>query len=287
MSTPKVSIIVPCYNQAQFLDEALQSVLDQTYQNWECIIVNDGSPDNTEQVAEKWVEKDRRFLYLFQKNTGICGARNFGITHAIGKFILPLDSDDKIGTDYIRLGINEFNLDKSLCLVYTNAKYFGAENKICNLADFEFKNFLLHNCIYCSAIFKREDFLKVGGYDSEMKDGLEDWEFWISLLSLYGIPKVKKMDYLGFFYRIKEKSRNALLFEDADKEAEMISVICRKHQLLYERNFGSYIKLVNDLHNKAKEFDYKLKSEKFIIDIFCKTFFRFTIFNRYKNNNAS
>lgn len=53
MNTPKVSIIVPCYNQAQYLDEALQSVLDQTYQNWECIIVNDGSPDNTEAIAKQ------------------------------------------------------------------------------------------------------------------------------------------------------------------------------------------------------------------------------------------
>jgi glycosyltransferase involved in cell wall biosynthesis len=54
---PLISVIVPCYNQAQYLDECLQSVLDQTYQNWECIIVNDGSPDHTEEIAKKWVEK--------------------------------------------------------------------------------------------------------------------------------------------------------------------------------------------------------------------------------------
>ena len=61
---PLISVIVPCYNQAQYLDECLQSVLDQTYQNWECIIVNDGSPDHTEEVAKKWTEKDPRFKYL-------------------------------------------------------------------------------------------------------------------------------------------------------------------------------------------------------------------------------
>ena len=61
---PLISVIVPCYNQAQYLDECLQSVLEQTYQNWECIIVNDGSPDNTEEVVKKWTEKDPRFKYL-------------------------------------------------------------------------------------------------------------------------------------------------------------------------------------------------------------------------------
>jgi glycosyltransferase involved in cell wall biosynthesis len=68
MSLPVISIIVPCYNQAQYLDEALNSVLNQTYENWECIIVNDGSPDNTEFVAQKWCAKDIRFKYIFQKN---------------------------------------------------------------------------------------------------------------------------------------------------------------------------------------------------------------------------
>ena len=61
MQQPLISVIVPCYNQSIYMDACLQSVLDQTYQNWECIIVNDGSPDNTEEVALRWVEKDSRF----------------------------------------------------------------------------------------------------------------------------------------------------------------------------------------------------------------------------------
>ncbi|MFV8325989.1 glycosyltransferase family 2 protein [Flavobacterium sp. ZS1P14] len=282
MNSNKVSIIVPCFNQAEYLDESIQSVLDQTYVNWECIIVNDGSLDKTEEVAKRWVAKDNRFSYLFQENTGICGARNYGVKQATGEFILPLDADDKLGSDYISLGIKEFNNDKSVCLVYANAYLFGAENKIWNLADFEFNKFLLHNCIYSSAIFRKVDFLAVNGYDEEMKYGLEDWEFWISILSLYEIPKVKKIDYLGFFYRIKEKSRNAVLFDDTNKEGQMISVICRKHYLLYEKKFGSYIAVVNNLDQNIKETDYQLKSEKFVLDVFCKTFFGFTIFNKYR-----
>ncbi len=63
-NNPLISVIVPCYNQAEYLDECLHSILYQTYQNWECIIVNDGSPDNTEEIALKWVDKDIRFRYI-------------------------------------------------------------------------------------------------------------------------------------------------------------------------------------------------------------------------------
>ena len=93
---PLISVIVPCYNQAQYLDDCLQSVLDQTHQDWECIIVNDGSPDNTEEVAKKWLAKDSRFKYLYKENGGLSSARNAGIKDSIGQFIFFLDCDDKI-----------------------------------------------------------------------------------------------------------------------------------------------------------------------------------------------
>ena len=95
---PLISVIVPCYNQAQYLDECLQPVLDQTYTDWECIIVNDGSPDHTEEVAKKWLEKDNRFRYIYKENGGLSSARNAGIREAKGEWIQFLDSDDKINT---------------------------------------------------------------------------------------------------------------------------------------------------------------------------------------------
>lgn len=69
-----VSIIVPCFNQAQYLDECLQSVLNQTFKDWECIIVNDGSPDNTEEITQEWIKKDNRFKYIFITNSGVSNA---------------------------------------------------------------------------------------------------------------------------------------------------------------------------------------------------------------------
>lgn len=106
MNTPKVSIIVPCYNQARFLDEALQSVLVQTHINWECIIVNDGSSDNTEEVAKKWEDKDLRFVYIKKENGGLSSARNAGLEVAKGEYIQFLDSDDWIAATKLEMSIN-------------------------------------------------------------------------------------------------------------------------------------------------------------------------------------
>ena len=87
MMSELVSIIVPCYKQAHFLKDSLQSVLDQTYSHWECIIVNDGSPDDTEVIARQWCDMDSRFKYLCKENGGPSSARNAGIQISEGDFI--------------------------------------------------------------------------------------------------------------------------------------------------------------------------------------------------------
>ncbi len=118
MQLPKVSIIVPCYNQADYLPEALGSVLQQTCEQWECIVVNDGSEDTTEEVAQQWVKKDARFKYINIPNGGLSNARNTGIEAASGIYILPLDSDDKLGENYLELALDAFNSEPKLKVVY-------------------------------------------------------------------------------------------------------------------------------------------------------------------------
>ena len=152
-----VSIIVPCYKQAQYLDEALQSVLDQTYENWECIIVNDGSPDNTKEIAQKWVAKDIRFKYIYQNNKGVSAARNLGISNANGIYILPLDGDDKISEKYIEEAIIAFEKDKSLKLVYCKAEKFGNEKGEWILNPFSLYNLSKKNMIFCSALYRKNE----------------------------------------------------------------------------------------------------------------------------------
>ncbi len=82
-----VSVIIPCFNQGNFLSESLDSVLTQTYPHWECIIVNDGSPDNTDDIAQLYCNKDKRFRYLQKKNGGLSSARNAGLKVMLGEYV--------------------------------------------------------------------------------------------------------------------------------------------------------------------------------------------------------
>lgn len=246
--SPKISIIVPCYNQAQYLDEALQSALDQTYENWECIIVNDGSPDNTKEVAKKWLEKDYRFRYIFQENGGVSNARNNGIAMAIGEFILPLDADDKIEKKYCELAINAFSLDKSLKLVYCNSEKFGLEFGKWNLPDFSLQKLANDNMIPCSAIYRKTYWQEIGGYDLKMTSGLEDYEFWINLLKNGG--NVFKIDDVCFFYRIKSISRQQNILKNG--KTNLLNYISIKHADFFIAQKGNFFALSNqieDLHN--------------------------------------
>jgi glycosyltransferase involved in cell wall biosynthesis len=101
-----ISVIVPCYNQAHFLDETLNSILNQSYTNWECIIVNDGSPDDTENVVKNGTNKDHRFKYISKENGGLSSARNCGLEVAKGDFIQFLDSDDLLSSDKFQKSID-------------------------------------------------------------------------------------------------------------------------------------------------------------------------------------
>jgi len=91
---PLISVIVPCYNQGNFLPATLQSVSDQIYLEWECLIINDGSLDETEKIATEWCNQDRRFRYFYKTNGGLSSARNKGLDEAIGEYVQFLDADD-------------------------------------------------------------------------------------------------------------------------------------------------------------------------------------------------
>ena len=232
MQQPLISVIVPCYNQSIYMDECLQSVLDQTYQNWECIIVNDGSPDNTEEVAMKWVEKDSRFNYLYKENGGLSSARNAGIEIANGEWILPLDCDDKIGSQYLELATVQF--DKDYTIIYCEAEFFGDKRGRWELPDFTIEEFAIQNLIFCSGFYRKIDWEKVKGYDENIKDGYEDWEFWISILDENS--KCYRISNVLFYYRIKEQSMTITLHTEINRKNEVLKYIYKKHVHFFTEN---------------------------------------------------
>jgi len=126
---PLVSVIIPCYNQGRFLADALDSVLEQAYPQWEGIIVNDGSTDDTRSVAQRYTKQDARFKYVEQENRGLPGARNRGLRETSGAYIQFLDSDDVIGSAKFELQLALLGASERVALAYCDHLY-GAEDDI-------------------------------------------------------------------------------------------------------------------------------------------------------------
>lgn len=250
---PLISVIVPCYNQAIFLPEALESLLKQTFQNWEVIIVDDGSPDNTKEVSCNYLARDCRFRYIYQDNAGLPAARNFGIANARGEYILPLDADDKIADTYIEKALKIFENTPQTTLVYCQVSYFGAQTGKWELSYGGYRELLMKNSIFCSAFYRKNDWLRIGGYDEKMLRGFEDWDFNIRLL---GVDKIVcQIPEILFFYRIKEIS---MLTESSkgDNWLNTFTYIYQKSKNRYVEVFGDEVQMLRQLYY------YKRKEEK-------------------------
>jgi glycosyltransferase involved in cell wall biosynthesis len=238
-----VSIIVPCYKQAHFLEESLSSVLAQSYENWECIIVDDGSPDDTARVAQKWCEQEARFRYLRKENSGLSSARNAGISKAKGVFILPLDADDVLHPDYLEEATTVFDKKDNIAIVGSYSTFF--KEHITNVIMVHqpkgnsCRNLLYVNQLVASSLYKKEHWTEVGGYDESMKNGFEDWDFWLSLTKrgyeYHIIPKSL------FYYR---KATQSMLVKTIQTTAEGVKeYIIHKHRDIYIEDFDNCVKV--------------------------------------------
>ncbi|MCX7909467.1 MAG: glycosyltransferase, partial [Ignavibacteria bacterium] len=236
---PLVSVIIPCYNQAEFLPEAVESVVNQTFQDWECIIVNDGSTDNTKTVANEVISRyrDKRIKYLEKINEGVAIARNFGISNSQGKYILPLDADDKIHPTFLEKAVDILQKEPSISIVFSDQVYFGNEERIVETQDWNPSSEIKTNQIGITSLFRREVWETVGGYKSDV--GYEDWELWISAIEngfrAYRIPEPL------FYHRITEISKYSLdKKKDIYNKAKIISLhpnIYSRSQLIWAKNF--------------------------------------------------
>lgn len=229
---PLVSVVIPYYNDGKYIHETLESIQHQTYKNVEIILVDDGSTEK-ESIRVFDDLKKLGFQTYRQENAGPSAARNLGISHSRGKYILPVDADDKIRPIYIEKAVHYMESHTQCGIVYCKAEFFGARSGLWNLPKYSIEQMLLNNCIFVSALFKRTDWETVHGYDSNMKYGLEDYEFWLSIIELgqgvYCIPEVL------FLYRIKSVSRNTRFEKRGEVYAETYEYILRKHMKLYTR----------------------------------------------------
>ena len=279
LKQPLISIIVPCYNCDPFLKETLNSVINQTFQSWECIIVDDGSTDDSKIIAESYAKKDKRFTSISESNKGVSSARNKGIANSKGKYILPLDADDKIGNTYLEKASTILEMKQDVKIVYCEAELFELINGKWNLPVFNLKDMLMENSIFCTAMFRKFDYEKTNGYNEKLQIGFEDWDFWLSMLESGG--NVYKIPETCFYYRIREKSRNNSLTLEIQKDLRL--QLFSYHQTLYENNHLS-IKNIEDWYVNKKKTEKWKNSTRYKIYNFLISFFyqKFTAFKNKK-----
>ncbi len=230
-AAPLVSVIVPCHNHGAYLEEAVDSALQQTYPRVEVVIVDDGSQDPATLDllnSHPWPSQVRVF---FIPGQGPSVARNVAITQAQGEYILPLDADDKIAPTYIEKALAVFIADPQVGIVYCRAQFFGGREGEWPLPEFAFPDILLGNTIFNCSLFRRSDWQNVGGYNPNMVWGWEDYDLWLSLLEA-GV-RVWRIPEVLHFKRYIPESRGSTLDSRREHLLKTYHQLFNNHRQLY------------------------------------------------------
>jgi len=178
---PAVSVVVTCHNLGQFLDEAVDSVLTQSFQDFEIVIVDDGSTDDATRHMLATYSKPRTKVLRID-NRGLPAARNVGVAHTAGRYLTMLDADDCFEPTLLERSVATLEEHPEIAFVSHWFRTFGDESWEWCPTSCNFPDLLDHNTVNGSAMVRRSSFLAIGGYDERMRAGCEDWDFWISLV---------------------------------------------------------------------------------------------------------
>lgn len=211
MDKPLVSVIMPAYNAALYINEAIESVINQTFRNWELIIVNDGSTDATREIILGFEKKDRRIKYLFQENGKQGKARNLGIAHSIGQYIAFLDADDLWIENKLVIQVNYLISNPEIDLIFSQGYFLNQDNPIdfdvrvkpiWNINDLPL--FIEQNQIpILSVVVKKTCLIDVDNFSEDLNiQNVEDYHLWLKLLC--NNQKFRSIKQRLFFYRIHD-----------------------------------------------------------------------------------
>lgn len=184
--SPLVSIVIPCFRHGQYVKAALDSALEQTYQNIEVILLDDGSDDEVTKQFFATYQAPARVYVLRTDNQGLATARNTAISAAKGEFIVPLDADDELAPAFVERTLAEMLKDDKTAVVYTDQQLYGDVYEIVVMRDFDFVTELVQNHVSVTSLIRRSAYEQVKrvnghGYNPNMKYGYEDWDLWIGL----------------------------------------------------------------------------------------------------------
>lgn len=230
--SPKISVITACFNHGKYITEMIESLLVQTFRDFEIIIVNDGSTDDSWEVIKAWEQEN--ITVINSDHNGPSTARNIATQNAKASIILNLDADDKIAPDLLEKAYNVFLQKDNVGIVYSDCEFFGARKKKFYPGEYNLKSMLRNNRIISAAFYRKRDWELVGGYSDSFLYGLEDWDLWLNIISL-GRDVVKVSDSLVFYrtYSNPAESRSGSRKADRTKSRYSKLLIYRRHMDLY------------------------------------------------------
>lgn len=230
-----ISIIIPCFNQGNYLTEAVESVINQDYQNIEIIIVNDFSSDKTEYIAEDLIKKYSNYNIILlnnRSNFGLAKSRNIGINKSSNELAYFLDSDDKIHPKTLST-LLKFLKYRNASFVCPGMIKFGDVFQKQWKLRFNKKNQPFINSFIAVGLIKKSAWMESGGFNPNMKYGWEDWDFSLSL-----IEKNQKIIVAAkplYYHRRKSESMMSSLWNNEKKKRSMIIQLIRNHPILYKK----------------------------------------------------
>lgn len=265
----KLSVVIPCYNHGEYVLQAIASVESCQAKVYEILIVNDGSTDPlTQKVLQALAVKGYQVIH--QENQGLAIARNHGISLAKGRYILPLDSDNKIRPKYITKAIEILDNQPEVGVVYGNFEFFGGVTGVQEVPKFDINLILRGNYIDACAVFRKTVWEEAGGYDDKIPEklGYEDWDFWLSVAEkgwhFYHIDEVL------FDYRLRSDSMVSRC-NIPEKRWELFRYISTKHIGLYQTNFAHIFANVEYDHlverEKRKALEAKIEQIQLELDL--------------------
>lgn len=185
-----VSIITPCYNGVKYISETIDSVLKQSYNDWEMIIVDDGSRDDSAKIIKEYVDKDNRIKYIYQKNAGSAAARNNGIRNASGRYIVLLDADDVWDEDFLEEQLSYMKKKNAVCvccayrMIDDNSQVLTAVTMPKEIITE--KDMMVRNYIGClTGVYDSKKYGKIY-LRKELKSIRDDYAFWLDIVKLEG-----------------------------------------------------------------------------------------------------
>jgi hypothetical protein len=232
-----VSIIVPFHNDGAYLEQAIQSIFDQTYHNKEIIVVDDGSDEKNKEVLKQLEPKVNHIIT--QDNQGPSVARNVGIKAAKGGYILTLDADDYFEQSFIQKAVGILDNNPKVGLATCHARTFNTKGTTGEIiaCGGEAYELLIRNGALASCMFRKEAWREVKGYDENMLKGYEDWDFNISLVKTGW--KIHVINEYLFNYRQKKRSRNEIA--DSLYKYDLLTFLYQKHKDVFIQNYDQNI----------------------------------------------